>query len=89
MADAASLGVLIDEAVAAIAVGDVQTATNKITAAKLTLAAIPDVGADGVTASYRDSVAQLESALKDLRGQKGMIRLPCEFLDPTGRSVGS
>ena len=67
---------------AAVISGDIVTARRQVTLAKLALAEMPtSTGADGVTASWQNSISALESAIEDMMSQQngGFISVPVEF----------
>ena len=76
------LSAAIKAAREAVVSGDVLTARRYVTLAKLTLAEMPtSTGADGVSASWQNSIAALESAIDDLMSQQngGFVTVPVEF----------
>lgn len=81
MAMPSDLTTYLDAARAAIDDGDHEVARRKIALAKTVLAEIPDSTDQGAGARWANSIAALESAVRDLQSLSGggIISQPLEF----------
>lgn len=81
MATATDLTTYLDAARSAIDDGDHETARRKIALAKTVLAELPDGNDQGTGVRWANSIAALESAVRDMQTLSGggIVSQPAEF----------